>query len=104
MTPTERSLKLMRERGYQCHVVEHWNHFTKQRRDLFGFADILCLGWDEVIVVQTTSLSNVSARIKKITEHENLAPVRKAGIGILVHGWGKRAGKRTVDLREVDLS
>lgn len=104
MTPTERSLKLMRERGYQCHVVEHWNCWTKQRKDLFGFADILCLGWDEVIVVQTTSYSNVPARIKKITDHENVGAVRKAGIGILVHGWHVPKGKRKAEVREVDLS
>jgi hypothetical protein len=94
----------MRERGYYCEVVEHWNSFTHQRKDLFGFADIICLGWDEVIVVQTTDLTSVSKRINKITDHENLAAVRKAGIGILVHGWGKRAGKRTYEVREVDLS
>lgn len=94
----------MRERGYTCFVVETWNHFTKQRRDLFGIADIICLGWDEVIVVQTTSYSNVSARIKKITDHENVGAVRKAGIGILVHGWHVPKGKRKSECREVDLS
>jgi len=32
----------------------------------------------------------MSARAKKIREHENLEVVRKAGIRILVHGWVKR--------------
>lgn len=104
MSPTQRSLKLMRERGYYCEVVEHFNSFTKQRKDLFGFADIICLGWDEVIVVQTTSYSNVSARIKKITDHENVGAVRKAGIGIVIHGWHMPKGKRKYEVREVDLS
>ena len=104
MTPTQRSLKLMGERGYTCFICEHWNHFTKHRVDLFGFADLICLGWDEVIVVQTTSYSNVSARIKKITDHENVGAVRKAGIGILVHGWHVPKGKRKSEVREVDLS
>jgi len=104
MTPTQRSLKLMRERGYTCFVVETWNHFTKQRRDLFGIADLICLGWDEVIVVQTTSYSNVSARIKKITDHENVGAVRKAGIGIVIHGWHMPKGKHKYEVREVDLS
>ena len=104
MTPTERSLKLMRERGDQCAVVEKWNAFTKTRHDLFGFIDILCLGWDEVIGIQATSYSNVSARVKKITEHENVGAVRKAGIGIIGHGWHVPKGKRKAEVREVDLS
>jgi hypothetical protein len=49
-----------------------------------------------------TSGSNVSARVKKIAEHENTQFVREAGIAIHVHGWSKlKDGKyhiRTVDL------
>lgn len=103
MSPTQRSLKELRSRGLFCWVVEHWCSFTHQRRDLWGFADILCLGDDEIIAVQTTSGSNVSARVKKITDHENVAAVRKAGIRILVHGWTKGKNGR-YSLREIDLS
>lgn len=104
MSPTQRSLKLMRERGYVCEVTEHWNPHAFLRKDLFGFGDVFCLGDGEAVMVQATSLSNVSARVKKITEHEHLAAVRKAGLRILVQGWGKRAGKRFYEVREVDLS
>lgn len=97
-SPTQRTLEEMRSRGYFCWIVEHWNHFARIRQDLWGFADVLCLGENEVIAVQTTSYSNVSARIKKIADHENVGAVRKAGIKILVHGWD---GKK---LREVDCS
>ena len=98
VTPTQRSLAEMRERGYFCWIVEYWHAFARQRKDLWGFVDILCLGEDEIIGVQCTSMSNVSARVKKIAEHENVAAVRKAGIRILVQGWD---GKK---LREVDVS
>ena len=54
--------------------------------------------------MQTTSYSNVSARIKKITDHENVGAVRKAGIGIVIHGWHMPKGKRKYEVREVDLS
>lgn len=102
-SPTQRTLKAMRERGYFCAIVERWNSFTKQRVDLFGFVDVLCLGENEIIGVQATSGDNVSKRIAKIADHENVAAVRKAGIRILVHGWRKNA-KGRYELREVDLS
>jgi hypothetical protein len=98
VTPTQRTLKHMRDQGYTCQVTEHWNHFAKIRQDLFGFGDVLCLGDDEVVMVQTTSYSNVSARVKKIADHDNTPAVRKAGIRILVHGWDG------AKLREVDCS
>lgn len=102
-TPTQRSLKYLRDQGFTVAVTEHWNAFARIRQDLFGFIDLLALRGDETLAVQTTSYSNVSARVKKITEHENLANVRKAGWGISVHGWHKsKSGKWEV--RIVDMS
>ena len=115
----QRSLKLMRERGYRCYITEY--HTRGFKHDLFGFADILCLKDDEVCVVQTTSRNNVNARIKKITDtpravdesgklakgivaSEEVAFVRKAGIRILVHGWGYLIRSKTYECREIDLS
>jgi len=102
-SPTKRTLAEMRKRGFFCTVVERWNSFTKQRVDLFGFVDVLCLGENEIIGVQATDFTSVSKRIAKIADHENTAAVRKAGIRILVHGWGKRANGK-YELREVDVS
>ena len=102
-SPTQRTLADMRKRGYFCWIVEHWNAFTKRRVDLWGFADVLCLGDGEVVAVQTTSWTNVPARIRKIAEHENVAAVRKAGVRILVQGWRKGKNGR-YEMREVDLS
>ena len=86
-TPTQRTLAEMRSRGYACEVVERWNPFARIRQDLFGFIDVLCLGDNEVVGVQATSAGNVSARVRKIADHDNVAAVRKAGIRLLVHGW-----------------
>ena len=102
MSPTQRSLKWLRDNGYHCAVVEKFA-FGK-RHDLFGFGDILAIRENEVLIVQVTSRGNVSARVKKITIEceETLALVRKAGIRVVVQGWGKlKAGWA---LREVDLS
>jgi hypothetical protein len=92
----------MRKRGYYCEVVEKFNSFTKTRKDFAGFIDVLCLGDNEVIGVQATSDSNLSKRIAKISDHANVAVVRKAGMRILAHGWRKKG--RFWKLREVDCS
>jgi hypothetical protein len=92
----------MEAQGYLVDIVERWIPGANIRKDLFGFGDLVCIREGETMLVQTTSYSNVSARVKKITEHENLAAVRKAGWGVLVQGWHKVGNRWQV--REVDLS
>lgn len=108
MSPTQRSLALMRERGFHVEICEHWNPFARRRVDLFGFLDLLCVGDNgELVGVQCTSLSNVSARIKKITESPLIGRIRKTNLRILVQGWKSKKvkGKRSeVKFREVDVS
>lgn len=101
-SPTQRSLALMRERGYMAEVVEKWNPHARIRQDLFGIVDVLAVG-EDVVAVQTTSATNVAARIKKIENSPALPALRKCGIRIVVHGWRKGKDGRWV-VREVDLS
>lgn len=102
-SPTARSLKVLRDRGYHAEVVERWIPGANIRKDFAGFIDILALKDDEVLAVQTTSDAHVAERVSKITEHEKLPLIRGVGWGIHVHGWRKNAGGRWV-LREVNLS
>ena len=101
-SPTQRSLKHLREQGYTVAIVEHWNAFARLRQDLFGFIDLLALRDGETLAVQTTS-TDVAKRVHKITDSPHLAAVRKAGWGVHVHGWRKGANGRYA-LRVVDLS
>ena len=55
MTPTQRSLKYLREQGYTVAIVERWNAFAKIRQDLFGFIDLLAIKPGETLAVQTTA-------------------------------------------------
>lgn len=102
LSPTQLSLKLMRERGYLCQVVEHWNPFARIRQDLFGFIDVLCIKEGEVVGVQTTSRSNISTRYNKIKDHENVWWVLDSGIRILIQGWEKNKSGRW-EMREVEV-
>lgn len=106
-SPTQRSLKYLRDQGYLVAVTERWNPFAKIRQDLFGFIDLLAIRGNETLAVQTTSGDNVSARVDKITALQSSklwleSPNRK----IVVHGWSKRGGfgeRKLWTCREVSL-
>ena len=107
-SPTQRSLKLLRDRGYFVAIVEKWNPHAMIRQDLFGFADLLAVKNDEILLVQTTSGDNVAARVDKIRSNHLAAmwlssPNRK----VTVHGWrkiGPRWKQKTWQCREVEIT
>lgn len=101
VSPTQLSLKFLRAEGYTVEVVEHYNYFTKRRKDLFGIIDILALRDDETLAVQTTSYSNMSARASKIAEAETIDAIRKAGWTFLIHGWHKVGHRWQVKIKDV---
>lgn len=89
MTPMQRSLAHLRERGYHCEIVEHFVRFPPpgHHKDLWGWADILAVAPGEVLAVQTTSKGEISKRVRKIADSETVHRVREAGVRIEVHGW-----------------
>ncbi len=101
-SPTQRSLKLLREQGWTAEVVERWIPGANIRKDLFGFVDILAISGNETLAVQCTSYANVSSRVKKIAESDLVGIVRDAGWEIQVHGW--RKPKHRWEVRIVDIS
>lgn len=101
-SPTQRTLARLKKENYDLvAITERWNPFAKIRQDLFGCIDILAIKDGDTVAIQVTSYSNVSARVKKITESVALGPLRKANWTILVEGWHKKDGRwvsRIVDL------
>ena len=97
-SPTVRSLAILRKEGYTAQVVERWNAYGMVRIDLFGFIDICAIkeGESGVLGVQTTSQSNVSARLKKILFIPESKLWLITGNKLLLHGWAKKGkiGKR----------
>ena len=102
-SPTKRSLDYLRKLGWQAEVTEKWNPHARIRQDLFGFVDILAVMGEQTLAVQTTSSSNMAARVKKIADLDSVSAVRKAGWLIHVHGWRKNSKGRWV-LRTEDIS
>ena len=101
-SPTQLTLKKLRADGWTAEVTEKWNPFAKIRQDLFGIVDVLGIGKEGTIAVQTTSDSNVAARVKKIADSPHIAAIRDAGWVFHVHGWKKV--KNRWQCRVVDVS
>lgn len=100
---TQRSLDYLAEAGWLAQVVERRIPYAKTTVDLFGFIDILALRDAETLAVQTTTADHAANRIRKISEHPNLAAVRAAGWTIHVHGWRKSmpSGRWVCNLTDV---
>jgi len=103
VSPTQRSLKYLRDLGYVVAVVEKTIPHTFIKQDLFSIGDLLAIRKGEVLMVQVTSESNVSARVRKIGDSEHIAAIRESGMGVHVHGWSRNAKGKYV-IRVVDLS
>lgn len=104
-SPTQRSLKKLRDEGWTCGITEKWNPFCKIRQDLFGFIDVFAMrptvGF---MAVQTTSGSNLSSRVAKIKAEPRAAIFLACNGIIVVHGWrkvGAKGKKKVWECREV---
>ena len=102
MSPTQRSLKYLRDQGMKTWIVETYNHFARKRVDLYGCIDILAIGNGETWAVQTTS-TGVSSRVKKIQESEYFPVMLESGWRVFVHGWSKNT-KGEMKHRVVELT
>ena len=101
MSPTQRTLKYLRDHGHRVQVVERWQPQSRRRIDLFGCIDIVGLdvniftGKATVTGWQACAGSSIAARQAKV-EAECLPAIREwmhAGCGFCVIGWRKLKGK-----------
>lgn len=95
-SPTQRSIAHAKKLGFQVAVVEHYNPWARVHQDLFGFGDLLCMKHGEpLLLVQTTTTSNMRSRIVKIAALQASETWVSTGNKIAVWGWAKRGkGKR----------
>ncbi len=93
LSPTQLTLKALRDEDWLPWVTETWNSFARIRQDLFGVIDILALKGPTTRAIQCTSDSNVSARVRKIADCENTPAMRAAGWQIEVWGWRRLKGE-----------
>lgn len=93
-SPTQRTLKLLREKGYVAQVVEYTVPKVFVKRDLFGVIDIVALlriqhGDAHMLAVQATSGSNRASRVEKLLASEEAALWCATGAALEVWAWRK---------------
>ena len=92
---TSRTLEYLRSQGWVADKVEQFNPYAGkfgQRKDMFGFGDIVAMGENSIIAIQSCGHA-FSEHDKKITQDEIVAPnallwVKNGGRLILI-GWRK---------------
>jgi hypothetical protein len=113
------SRRKWRARGYHVEAAEHVSRIGKvvRRHDTFGFADLIAIRPGEIIFVQVTSWSNVSARANKIARERHgigqwSVPILElaktllsvAGVRILVEGWRQDPKTLRWEDRELEIT
>lgn len=106
LSPTQRGLAALRDRGMVAEVVQKWNQYAGpfgRRKDLFGFVDVLALDpsrpGEGFLGVQACAGGDLARHLEKIrTEcRENAEAWLRAGGRIEVWAWRKvklrRGGK-----------
>jgi len=93
MSPTQLTLRKLRNEGYQAAVVEKWNHHVKIRQDLFGFVDVIGVRDNETIAVQACTFGDRLKRKRKVEAADTLPAVLAARWNVVVHGWRKQKNK-----------
>lgn len=91
MSPTQRTLKELKRQGWPLvEITERWNPWSKTRHDLFNFCDVLACRQDEILAIQCTSGTNVSARLTKIRDNPaHLIWLASPSRRLEVWGWRK---------------
>jgi hypothetical protein len=90
-SPTQRTLEVLRGRGYLAAVVEHWNPHAFIRQDLFGIFDVLAVGHGHTLAVQACATGDIQRRRRKLEASEALDVCKYAGWLVEVWGWTKYA-------------
>ena len=100
---TSRTLEYIRSQGWVAAKVEQFNPYAGEhgkRKDMFGFGDIVALGENAIIAIQSCGQA-FSEHHRKLTEDQDVAPNvflwLKNGNGharLLLIGWRKVKLKR----------
>lgn len=106
-SPTQRTLKAVRESGWTAEVVERWNPYARIRQDLFNFIDIVAIKPGEPITGIQVTASGASSRVKKIVEAPESRLWLLGGGRLVVHSWairGKKGKRKKHTCREIVFS
>ena len=92
MTPTQRTLKALRDQGMTAAVVERWNAYAGIRQDLFGIIDIVALHPVRGVVGVQSTGQDFAGHMAKMTvekRDECMAWLKTPGTCLELWGWRK---------------
>ena len=96
ISATSRTLEYIRSQGWLADKVEQFNPYSGkfgQRKDLFGIIDIIALGENSIIGIQSCGQA-FSEHDKKILESDNTHLWLQNGGRLILIGWRKVKLKR----------
>ena len=100
LSPTQRTLRELRDQGRVCAIVEKWNQYAGPhgcRQDLFGFIDILALDPERGVVAIQSCGQSFAEHYRKLTierSQEVYEWLRTPGTCLELWGWTKKKVKR----------
>lgn len=100
LSPTQRTLRALRDRGLICAIVEKFNHYAGPhglREDLFGIIDVLALDPEKGVIGVQACGQDFSGHYRKMTEdkaQESLDWIQTPGTSLELWGWRKVKLKR----------
>ena len=99
LSPTQRTLRALRDQGRICAIVEKFNQHAGPfgvRQDLFGFIDIIALDPERGIIGVQSCGQAFSEHYRKITEerYSECLEWLKCGGKVELWGWRKIKVKR----------
>lgn len=96
ISPTQRTLKILRDQGYYPWIVERFNAFSGRRTDYLNIIDILIVVPSGMLGVQSCGTA-FSEHKKKILEDETWSTkhwLKGKGNELILIGWRKLKIKR----------
>ena len=103
LSPDTLTERWLRELGWT--VDQCQRQMGSIKRDLHGFADQHAFAGSAVLLVQTTTVSNLASRRSKVLDNDNALKWKKARAGNLIWlvGWKKSADHLSNVLEEIQL-
>ena len=95
LSPVQRTIRELKNRGQICGIVERFISFAGShgiRKDLFGFIDVISLSPRHIIAIQCCG-SDFAAHYRKITEECGDLPIEWLNSGGKIELWGWRLTK-----------
>lgn len=86
-SPEALTMSMLVAHGWVPEKCSWWEPYSRRRKDLFGFADLIGMSPAGLLLVQACAASDMSTRLKKIQANPKAQMWLEVGNQIWVVGW-----------------